>query len=487
MARKRITNQETPDLDNSKKTAKAENIKVKKAPSFISGGFEGLSSYLKRNAVAAKSTVIGFFVFAVILALVSSVKVGYAVVFNNKTIGYVAQKDVTKVKIDSICKEITEATEDEGAVELTAELVPAFAPNSKFVDEEDVESIIKSQLSYYVDGTSVYIDGKFAFAAKDEAEAKNILDAYQKKVCGSGTIISSESENEIAFKEEKVVYTQLLEMDAALKRLAGTDSKDGLHTVVEGDTLWSIGIESDIPTDYLMNMNNLETEVLQIGTVLRVKYPEPLMDIKVVKDITYTEYHPYETEKIYDKSLNQGTYKTQQKGSNGETRVRATVTFVNDHEIEREIVEKTVISEPVNEILRVGTKPKPKNAATGKFARPISGGYVSSSFGNRSRGYHTGVDWALSYGSPIYASDGGTVTFSGWNGGYGKTVKINHGNGYETLYAHCSSLVVSSGKKVAKGQLIGYVGSTGNSTGPHLHFEIRRNGSYLNPTKYCGE
>ena len=66
-------------------------------------------------------------------------------------------------------------------------------------------------------------------------------------------------------------------------------------------------------------------------------------------------------------------------------------------------------------------------------------------------------------------------------------VKINHGNGYETLYAHCSRLVVSSGKKVAKGQLIAYVGSTGNSTGPHLHFEIRKNGSYLNPAKYCGE
>ena len=487
MARNRISNQETPDLDNGKQTVKAEDTKVKKAPSFISVQFNRLTSYIKRNSVAAKSTVIGFFVFAVILAVVSNVKVGYAVVFNNKTIGYVAQKDVTRAKIDNIYKEITDSVEEDAVVDVTAELVPAFAPNSKFVDEEDVEDIIKSELSYYVDGTSVYIDGVFAFGAKDEAEAKSILDAYQKKVCGGGTIISSECENEISFKEEKVVYTQQLDKDAALMRLAGTDSKDGLHTVVEGETLWSIGIENDISTDHLMSINNLETEILQIGKVLRVKYPEPLMDIKVVKDITYTEYHPYETEKIYDKSLNQGTYSTQQKGSNGETRIRATVTYINDHEIEREITEKTVISEPVNEILRVGTKPKPKTAATGKFARPVSGGYVSSSFGNRSRGYHTGIDWALSYGSPIYASDGGTVTVSGWGGGYGKMIKINHGNGYETLYAHCSKLVVSSGKKVAKGQLIGYVGSTGNSTGPHLHFEIRKNGSYLNPAKYCGE
>lgn len=487
MARNRISNQENPDMNNGKTTVNAENTKIKKAPSFISVQFDRLSSYLKKNSAVTKSTIIGFFVFAVILALVSNVKIGYAVVFNDKTIGYVAQKDAARAKIDDIYAEITGAVEDGTVIDLSAELIPAFAPNSKFVKDEEVEGIIKNELSYYVDGTSVYIDGKFAFAAKDEAEAKVILDDYQKKVSGSGTIISSECENEISFKEEKVVYTQLLEKDAAMKRLSGTDSKEGLYTVVEGDTLWSIGIENEIPTDHLMNMNNLESETLQIGKVLRIKYPEPLMDIKVVKDITYTEYHPYETEKIYDKSLNQGTYKTQQKGSNGETKVRATVTYVNGSETEREITERTVISEPVNEILRVGTKPKPKTAATGRFGRPISGGYVSSSFGNRSRGYHTGIDWALSYGSPVYASDGGTVTFSGWNGGYGRMIKINHGNGYETVYAHCSKLVAGNGKKVAKGQLIAYVGSTGNSTGPHLHFEIRKNGSYLNPAKYCGE
>ena len=487
MARNRISNQESPDMDNGKTTVKAEKNKVKKAPCFISVQFNRLFTYLKKNSVAAKSTVIGFFVFAVVLALVANVKIGYAVVFNNKTIGYVAQKDSTREKIDGIYEELSNAIEDETVIDLSAELVPAFAPNSKFVREEDVEGIIKNELSYYVAGTSIYIDGKFALAAKDEAEAKAILDAYQKKVCGEGKIISSESENEISFKEEKVVYTQLLDKEAAMERLAGTDSKEGLHTVAEGDTLWSIGINNDIPTDHLMDMNGLDSEILQIGTVLRVKYPEPLMDIKVVKDITYTEYYPYETEKIYDKTLHQGTYSTQQKGSNGEARIRATVTYINDHEIEREITEKVVIAETVNEVLRVGTKPKPKTAATGRFGRPVSGGYVSSSFGNRSRGYHTGIDWALSYGSPIYASDGGTVTSAGWGGGYGRMIKINHGNGYETLYAHCSKLVVGNGKKVAKGQLIAYVGSTGNSTGPHLHFEIRKNGAYLNPAKYCGE
>ncbi len=483
MVRKNISNQEDPNLNSSGQTTEiAQETKVKKAPT----KFQKAIEYIKDNSTVAKSTVIGFFVFAVILAIVSNIQVGYAVVFNDKTIGYVAHKDTALEKIDFICKEITDNIADT-ETNVTASLVPSVAPAFKFIAEDEIEQAIKEEISYYVNAAAVYIDGEFAFAAKDATEAETFIKKYQEMVCGDGTIISSQSENKVTYKDEKVILTEVLDEQAAMSRLAGTDSKDGLYTVEEGDTLWNIGIDNDIATDYLMVLNNLDSEVLQIGTVLRVKYPEPIIDVKVVKDITYTEIHPYETEKRYDKNLNVGTYRTYQKGSNGETRVRAIVTYVNGNEIEREITEKTVLSEPVTEILLVGTKPKPKTAATGKFARPISGGYVSSSFGNRSRGYHTGVDWAVSYGTPIYASDGGTVTAAGWGGGYGKMVKINHGNGYETLYAHCSKLVVSSGKKVAKGQLIGYVGSTGNSTGPHLHFEIRRNGSYLNPTKYCGE
>ena len=81
------------------------------------------------------------------------------------------------------------------------------------------------------------------------------------------------------------------------------------------------------------------------------------------------------------------------------------------------------------------------------------------------------------------AADGGTVTLAKWNGNYGRCVVIDHGNGYTTLYAHCSKLLVSKGQKVAKGEKIALVGSTGRSTGPHLHFEVRKNGKAINPTK----
>jgi murein DD-endopeptidase MepM/ murein hydrolase activator NlpD len=126
---------------------------------------------------------------------------------------------------------------------------------------------------------------------------------------------------------------------------------------------------------------------------------------------------------------------------------------------------------------------------TGVFAFP-SNARTSSPFGWRThpilgyRRFHAGLDFAASYGSTIRAADSGTVIFSGWYGGYGKTLIIDHGRGLTTLYAHCSKLYVAEGQRVQKGQAIAAVGSTGLSTGPHLHFEVRRNGSPVNPAKY---
>jgi len=119
------------------------------------------------------------------------------------------------------------------------------------------------------------------------------------------------------------------------------------------------------------------------------------------------------------------------------------------------------------------------------FARPVSG-IVTSRFGARWGSTHTGTDIGAPTGTSIYAAANGTVLFSGWKGTLGKLIVVNHPNGIQTYYAHCSSLLVSVGDTVSAGQLIAKVGSTGRSTGPHLHFEIRLNGSALNPQSYIG-
>lgn len=116
--------------------------------------------------------------------------------------------------------------------------------------------------------------------------------------------------------------------------------------------------------------------------------------------------------------------------------------------------------------------------------KPLKSGVITSRFGSRSLGYHTGLDIAEPTGTPIYACNSGTVTYAGRNGSYGNLVIISHGNGVETYYAHCSRLLVSEGEQVEKQQKIAEVGSTGRSTGPHLHLEIRLNGEILNPRNY---
>ena len=142
-------------------------------------------------------------------------------------------------------------------------------------------------------------------------------------------------------------------------------------------------------------------------------------------------------------------------------------------------------------IINNGSSSSNSSYLGGQMAWPVpSSSYISSPFGYRIHpiyGYsklHTGMDIGASSGSAIVAANAGTVISSGWNGGYGKCIVVDHGGGVTTLYAHCSALYVSVGQSVTRGQQIAAVGSTGNSTGPHCHFEVRINGSYVNPYPY---
>ena len=126
---------------------------------------------------------------------------------------------------------------------------------------------------------------------------------------------------------------------------------------------------------------------------------------------------------------------------------------------------------------------------SGTFIWPCNGP-ITSPFGYRTHPifgttiYHAGMDIGVDYGTPIHAADGGTVILAGWCGGYGNAVIIDHGNGLQTLYGHNTSVAVSEGQAVSQGEVIAYAGSTGYSTGPHCHFEVRENGEAVDPMGY---
>ncbi|MBU4314388.1 MAG: M23 family metallopeptidase, partial [Actinobacteria bacterium] len=141
------------------------------------------------------------------------------------------------------------------------------------------------------------------------------------------------------------------------------------------------------------------------------------------------------------------------------------------------------------EVTRILESYKYGSAPSGKFAWPVAGS-IQSGFGNRYHpifGYnrfHSGIDIVASYGTLVKAADGGQVVQAGYFGGYGYSVMLYHGGGFATWYAHLSSINVSIGQSVQRGQVIGLVGSTGWTTGPHLHFEVRINGAAQDPRAY---
>lgn len=170
--------------------------------------------------------------------------------------------------------------------------------------------------------------------------------------------------------------------------------------------------------------------------------------------------------------------------------LNADIKELKKQEAEMEKAEKQIQAQ-IEAALKAANQQNVTYKGNGKFKFPLASyTRISSPYGYRkhpitgTNKLHSGIDYAAPHGTSIYAAEDGVVLTSGWVNGYGYTVTVNHGGGYVTLYAHCSKLLVSSGQKVTKGQTIAKVGSTGNSTGNHLHFEVKVNGKAQNPAGY---
>ena len=198
----------------------------------------------------------------------------------------------------------------------------------------------------------------------------------------------------------------------------------------------------------------------------------------------------FETVKTESSSLSVGTKKIIEKGVKGTKAVTYKVFSLDGVETKRTAISSEVITKPVAQKVVVGTKrvvaaDKNGDAPMCWPIKRVARSYVSSYVGD-GRG-HKGMDIVAPAGTPIYAATGGTVTYSGWDtSGYGYKIVVKHSNGYETLYAHCSALYVKKGDVVAKGETIGAVGTTGRSTGNHLHFEVHKDGKIKDPSLYIG-
>lgn len=296
---------------------------------------------------------------------------------------------------------------------------------------------------------------------------------------------------------EGIVHVPVLTVDGV--PVAAMDSEESINAVLDG-LLARFTRENTISARFIQKIG-IETtyvgpDMLRTGAELAEMLDPENQDspcrLTVVTEETAESLVtvPYDTQIIYDENAYSDERTIISEGQNGR-RLDVTVTVCENGLAVTSCLSRSVtVRAPVDEVVSVGALPGSRTDSKGTYIWPTTG-KISSGFGSRAikvgSSNHKGIDIANDVGTDVWAADGGVVIAAktGDNGGYGNMIKIRHDNGCVTLYAHLSSILVSEGDRVAQGDLIAEMGRSGNVTGPHLHFEIRPNGSTaVNPTKY---
>ena len=413
----------------------------------------------------------------------------YAVTVDGKAVGVVADQEMVTDAIRQVEEEGSSLLGYDYQVEGELDYQFTLTLKSDLSSETDIENYFYSQLSNvssHLRKCEVVVGGQSIGVVKDEAALNEMLqeikDQYVTENTTSVNFVEDVTVNYV-YVSDNIMTVE--EMEAALK---ANSTGETTYTVQQGDTFNAIAYANDMSVSDLKALNpDVDINRLMIGDVLNVKELVPVLSVQTTEHQVYTQSIACPVEEVEDDSMYKGDTKIITQGEEGEEQVEADVTFVNGYEQERTVTSTTTLKEPTTTVKAVGTKEKPKTASKGTYKWPVSG-RISSYFGGRyifgSYSYHSGLDITCSYGTSIKAADGGTVTFAGYKGSYGNLVIITHDNGVQTYYAHNSSLLVSAGDKVYQGQVIAKAGSTGRSTGPHCHFEVRVNGTAVNPLNY---
>jgi len=345
-------------------------------------------------------------------------------------------------------------------------------------DEEQANEAIK-QLKLK------YVDEDVLSKIESDDYSKNDLKPLEE---GQSRIIDVTLSKKVSVSEEKINPEDVLSIEEAVKLLQKGTLEEKVYKVKEGDVLGSIAVDHDLETKELLALNPdiKEEDFLKIGQKINVTELKPYLTVVTEIEEFKKETIDYKTEVKENSSMYKGDQKVTQEGKEGKKLVNYLVTKTNGQTTKQEKIKEEIVNEPVTKIIEKGTKVVPSRGS-GSLAWPAVGGYISSKQGYRWGAMHKGIDIARPSDRTIKAADNGTIVSAGYDGGYGNKVVINHNNGLKTVYAHLSSISVSVGQTVEKGQKIGVMGTTGNSTGIHLHFEVYKNGSLQNPLNYVGQ
>ena len=338
----------------------------------------------------------------------------------------------------------------------------------KTTDKTELEAMFVNKLPKYVNAWGVFKNGECIAGLMNRDDVLDMLSQfktyYVKKITGGDE------------KDTKILDVKFLD-DIEVK-----------HTLVrDEDILTKTEFYSKIFTATKNNKIVFKDEELGESSGLKkapdfpgvfVTNKEPFsLDIIIKDKRTERVVLPQTTILNYDETLEKGEEVVEREGVDGELLRNSENFFINGQVVKTEVLDEVVSVEPSSEIRRVGDRDE---AMKPKFGWP-SIGRISSGFGPRFDGFHRGLDIANYLGATVRASQRGKVVFAGFSGSYGNVVIIDHKGGYQTRYAHLLKPLVSVSQIVDKNEAIGLMGSTGNSTGSHVHFEILKNGELIDP------
>ncbi len=392
------------------------------------------------KAVSAHSRTVTVSLFAVVSCfaiaisfMFAGMRVVYKVHYAGKQIATVSNKQQVETAINTVV-EIVNGSDVENAIE-EPEIVPTLTFDEVTDEENDLVSAI-------IDNTKNIVSTAI-LTVNDKAVA-----------CGDKALIDEKIENYLnSFNTVKGAKSSFVD---------------------------------DVKVEYAFCLSEELNDANAIDSALSS------LRVKTVIYVNEDVEIPFEKETYKDNSKELGFNEVTTEGRNGLARNTTEIVYTNGEESERNLVSTEVITAAQNEVRTIGTKQVIKSGAAVAdmkvngivFPLPSGSWQVSDRYiSNRN---HKGIDLRSPYGTAIFALADGKVKLSGWKNGYGNCVVIDHGNGFETLYGHASSLCVTEGQEIKAGQQIAFVGSTGNSTGNHLHLEVHVGGSVVNPEPYIG-
>lgn len=489
----------------------------------------------KKNIPIIISLVISFIIIVIIGFTTpqdNEIKEVYNVYLDGKLLGSVNSKKSLEKYIDDEQKELKEEFDvDKVYVPNGIDIEKCVTHNPEILSEKQIYEKIKEQKSFTIKGYVVSIKDsenneiKINILDKDMFDKavnkvlkvfvdSNSVEDYkndtQKQIETTGSLIENiYIDEKITITEafistDEIIFTDLTTLTKYL--LFGSLDKDEEYIVKPGDTIDSVAFNNKLGVEEFLIVNpefTSSNNLLSVGQKVSIALIDPVFSIVVEKHVVEDMDKPYQTIEKSDSSLYVGTTKVQTEGVNGTQRVTSKVKYINGEPQPAIITNATTIVEPINKVVLKGNKQYDSGYTGGGTPAQVSGDWgwptispyiVTSEYKYRWGKLHAGIDISgCGFGSPIYSIGSGVVTEvvntcpgqgyygSSCGGGYGNVVYINHGNGVVVKYAHLNSVTARVGQTVSRGQVVGTMGNSGSSTGTHLHFEVRVNGTAINP------